>query len=58
MALFGMTRCEFKPIEKASFSEAKIMERGDLQRISRRQISVLGQPHFVLAEEFGDWVNS
>lgn len=58
MALFEMTKSEFRPIEKASFSEAKIMERGDLQRILRGQISVLGQELFVLAEEFGDWEDS
>lgn len=58
MALFEMTKSEFRPIEKASFSEAKILERSDLQRLLRSQISVLGQELFVLAEEFGDWEDS
>lgn len=58
MTLFEMNKHEFRPIEEASFSEAKVMERGDLQRILRNQIAVLGQELYVLAEEFGDWEDS
>jgi hypothetical protein len=58
MTLFEMTKNEFRPIEKVSFSEAKILERADLQRILRNQIDVLGQEFYVLEEEFGDWEDS
>lgn len=54
MFLFEMTKSNFRLIEKATFSEAKVLERADLHRLLRSQISMLGQELFVLAEEFGD----
>lgn len=58
MALYQMTASAFRPIEQKSFNELKVRERGDLQRLLRTQINVLGDDLFVLTEEFGDWEDS
>ena len=58
MPLFEMTSDSFRPIEEASFTEMQIRERGDLQRMLRTQIDVLGDDLYVLTEEFGDWEDS
>ena len=55
MPLFEMTPEAFRPIGGASFSDLKVRERGDLQRLLRSQIEVLGEDLYVLTEEFGDW---
>lgn len=52
MALYEITSDEFRPIIQASFTELKIRECGDLQRLLRSQIEVLGDDLFVLSEEF------
>jgi hypothetical protein len=53
-----MTNEAFKPITQTTFSEQKVRERADLQRLLRTQINVLGDDLYVLAEEFGDWEDS
>ncbi len=58
MALYEMTPSAFRPISQKSFSELKLRERGDLQRLLRTQIDVLGDDLYVLTEEFGDWEDS
>ncbi len=58
MPLYEMTPESFRPIDKASFADLKIRERGDIQRLLRTQIEVLGNELYVLAEEFGDWEDS
>ena len=58
MPLYEMTQQSFRPLSEASFAELKVRERGDLQRLLRSQIDVLGDDLYVLAEEFGDWDES
>ncbi len=58
MPLYEMTAAEFRPLTRASFSELKVRERDDLQRLLRTQIDVLGDDLYVLTEEFGDWDES
>jgi len=58
MPLYEMTSKSFRPLSEASFSDIKIKERDDLQRLLRTQIEVLGDDLYVLAEEFGDWEDS
>jgi hypothetical protein len=53
-----MTSDAFRPINTASFAAMKILERGDIQRLLRKQIDVLGDDLYVLAEEFSDWDDS
>lgn len=58
MPLYEMTADAFRAISQASFADLKVKERGDLQRLLRSQIDVLGDELYVLAEEFGDWEES
>lgn len=58
MPLFEMTTDSFRQIEEASFAEMQIRERGDLQRMLRTQIDVLGDDLYVITEEFGEWEDS
>ncbi|MCY2962316.1 MAG: DUF4268 domain-containing protein [Planctomycetota bacterium] len=58
MPLYEMTADTFRAIGEASFSDLKIRERDDLQRLFRSQVDVLGDDLYVLAEEFGEWEDS
>ncbi len=58
MALYEMTPEAFRPLSRASFSEMKVLERNDLQRLLRSQIQVLSADLYVSTEEFGDWDDS
>ena len=58
MPLFELTADSFRPIPTTSFADLKLRERGDLQRLLRTQIEVLGDELYVLTEEFGDWEDS
>ena len=58
MPLFEMTTDSFRALDQSSFADLKVKERGDLQRLLRSQIEVLGDDLYVLAEEFGDWEDS
>ncbi len=58
MALFEILPDEFREIDRRSFAELKLRERGDLQRLLRRQIEVLDSDLYVITEEFGDWEDS
>jgi hypothetical protein len=58
MSLYEITSEAFRLIARTSFSEQKIRERGDLQRLLRLQVDVLGDDLYVLTEEFGDWEDS
>ncbi len=62
MPLFQVTSKELKALSETSFGAENIMERKDIQRFLREQISVLDgvlDEHFmVVAEEFGDWLDS
>lgn len=58
MPLFEITADKFRSIDQTSLAEMKLRERGDLQRLLRTQIEVLGDDLYVIAEEFGDWEDS
>jgi hypothetical protein len=58
MPLFEITNDAFRGITEASLAEMKLRERGDLQRLLRTQIEVLGDDLYVIAEEFGEWEDS
>jgi hypothetical protein len=62
MAIFQITSSkELKALSQTSFGAENILERKDLQRLLRDQISVLDDErvsYMVVAEEFEDWVDS
>lgn len=62
MPIFQVTANELKALSETSFGAEGIMERRDIQRLLRDQISVLDvvldETFMVIAEEFGDWLDS
>jgi hypothetical protein len=58
MAIYQVTPKELKALSETSFGAESIMERKDIQRLLREQISVLDEEFMVIAEEFGDWLDS
>ncbi len=58
MALYQLTSHALKPIAETTFGAEGILERKDLQRMLREDITVLDEGLKVVAEEFGDWVDS
>ncbi|MDP9918533.1 hypothetical protein J2W24_004193 [Variovorax boronicumulans] len=58
MPIFQVTPKELKPLSETTFGAEGIMERNDLQRLLREQISVLDERFMVIYEEFGDWLDS
>jgi len=58
MPIFHVTPQELKPISETTFGAEGILERRDLQRMLRNQIQVLDERLLVIAEEFGDWLDS
>lgn len=58
MPIFQVAPKELKPLSETTFGAEGIMERNDLQRLLREQISVLDERFMVIYEEFGDWLDS
>ncbi len=60
MSLFRMTKDKEKmiPIPQTTFAAEEISERKDMQRALREQIEIVAPDTMVLAEEYGDWVDS
>lgn len=57
MTLYRIGTDRFVPVARTSFAAEKLLERKDLQRLLRKDISPLGD-FLVIAEEFGDWEDS
>jgi hypothetical protein len=58
MALFCITNEKLEAVPCTSFIDEKILERRDLQRLLKADITPLGDDLMVLAEEFGNWEES
>ena len=58
MPIFQVTPEALQPLSQTTFGAEGIMERRDLQRMLREQIGVLDERLMVIAEEFGDWLDS
>lgn len=58
MTIFHITPKELKPLAETTFGAEGIMERNDIQRLLRDQVGVLDERLMVIAEEFGDWLDS
>ena len=58
MPIYQVANKELKAVVPTTFGAEGILERKDLQRMLREQISVLDPGLMVIAEEFGDWVDS
>lgn len=58
MPIFQVGTTELRPVSVTSSGAEGVLERRDLQRLLRQQIGVLDEDLLVVAEEFGDWLDS
>ncbi len=55
MPFYEMTDNSFVELDPTTFASLGILERGDIQRLLRDHIDVLGKDLLVVDEEFGQW---
>lgn len=58
MAIFEIKSDGLHAIAETRFDTEGLKERSDLQRLIRENIDVLGEGLMVIAEEFGEWLDS
>ena len=58
MPLYRVSKDRLEPVKQTSFIEERLLERKDLQRLLKSDITVIGDDMMVIAEEFGDWEES
>ncbi len=58
MTLYRLTSDSFEKLPPTSFAERGVLERADLQRLLKANITVISSDVLVIAEEFGDWEDS
>jgi hypothetical protein len=58
MAIYALTDEQLVPVSATSFSAENIHERRYIQQLLKANISVLDDALMVIAEEFGDWIDS
>jgi hypothetical protein len=58
MAIYELNSNSIRRIDETTFSHAGVSERGNLQRLLRKQIDVIAPDVLVISEEFGEWDDS
>lgn len=58
MAIFQVKSTGLEPVSETTFGAEGIFERKHIQKLLREQIAVLDDTLLVIAEEFGDWLDS
>lgn len=58
MPVYRLTSDSIEKLPATSFAERGVLERADLQRLLKANISVVARDVLVIAEEFGDWEDS
>jgi hypothetical protein len=58
MALYRVTADKLETVKSTSFIEERLLERDDLQRLLKADISAVAEDLLVIAEEYGDWEES
>ena len=58
MSLFRITAEKLEPVQQTTFAAEKLLERKDLQRLLRQDITPIGEDLLVIAEEYGEWEDS
>ena len=58
MALFEIGQQSIVALQKTTFSEARLRERDDLQRLLRQHIDVISPNTLIIREEFDEWNES
>ncbi len=55
MSLYRATPDKLESVPRTTFALEKLMERKDLQRLLRQDITAIGDDLMVIAEEYGEW---
>lgn len=58
MSLFHVTPDKLHPVADTTFAAERLLERKDLQRLLRKDITPIGDDLLVIAEEYGNWEDS
>ena len=58
MSLYRVTTDKLEVVPRTTFAAESLLERRDLQRLLRRDITPIGDDLMVIAEEFGEWEDS
>ena len=58
MSLYRVTTTKLEPVPRTTFAAENLLERKDIQRLLKEDISPLGDDLMVIAEEYGDWEDS
>ncbi|WP_435203719.1 DUF4268 domain-containing protein [Qipengyuania sp. 902] len=58
MAIYSLTDKELVPVSATSFTAENIHERTHIQQLLKANITVLDAGLMVIAEEFGEWIDS
>jgi hypothetical protein len=58
MSLYRVSSDKLEIVSRTSFVAESLLERKDLQRLLRRDISPIGDDLMVIAEEYGNWEDS
>jgi hypothetical protein len=58
MSLYRVTSEKLESVPRTTFAAENLLERKDLQRLLRRDISPIGDDLMVVAEEYGEWEDS
>ena len=58
MTIYEIKSTSFEEVPETTFAKANINERSDLQRLLREKIGIISPDTLVIAEEFGEWVES
>lgn len=58
MTLYRVTPDKLETVSRTSFAAESLLERKDLQRLLKKDITPIGEDLLVLAEEYGEWEDS
>lgn len=58
MSLYRVTTDKLEPVPRTTFAAESLLERKDLQRLLRQDITPIGDELMVIAEEYGNWEDS
>lgn len=58
MSLYRITPDKLEPVPATTFATERLLERKDLQRFLRQDITPIGDDLMVIAEEYGEWEDS
>lgn len=58
MSLYRITPDKLEPVTRTTFAAESLLERKDLQRLLRRDITPIGDDLMVIDEEYGEWEDS